>query len=485
MVERFDVVVVGARLAGCAVAAPLARAGRRVLVLDRMPFPSDQLSTHVLLPAGTSELASIGALPRILRLKPSRVRYVEVQAEGIACRERLRPAADGIDYGVCVPRDLQDVELVEAVREQGAEVRERCAVEGLRWRAGRVAGVRYRTRGRRRAGGGGHAGHRRRRPPLDRRLAGRRLDAVPDLAQRARPRLPLPRGPARGRRRGRDLLPVARGRLVRVRLPDDAGGQAARAADGPPRRGERGAARPRGLLARQARRASGPRCPDRRGAARLEAPLDGGHAGVLPRVLGPRMGARGRRRALQGPRHRPGHARRDVRGPDARRAGPPGARRPGRGRPRDTRLGGRSATASACPPTTSRTPTRAWSGRLPRCASSCATRAGPSDAGPRRPVRPCPHAAADRAAAPPRRAPSRSALARGERPRPETLARGAAELRTELEIRRELRAGRFRSTRRVRGSEHPGAAWPAPPAEPPAPAASAQKPRVAPAEVPA
>ena len=59
-------------------------------------------------------------------------------------RERVRPAADGIDYGVCVPRDLQDVQLVEAAREQGAEVRERCTVEALRWRAGRVDGVRYR-----------------------------------------------------------------------------------------------------------------------------------------------------------------------------------------------------------------------------------------------------------------------------------------------------------------------------------------------------
>jgi len=43
------------------LAAPLARAGRRVLVLDRMRFPSDQLSTHVLMPAGTSELAKLGA----------------------------------------------------------------------------------------------------------------------------------------------------------------------------------------------------------------------------------------------------------------------------------------------------------------------------------------------------------------------------------------------------------------------------------------
>jgi flavin-dependent dehydrogenase len=129
--ERVDVVVVGARLAGCAVAAPLARAGRRVLMLDRMRFPSDQLSTHVLMPAGTSELAKLGALPRILALNPSRVRWIGVEAEGISCRERLRPASDGIDYGVCVPRDLQDVQLVESAREQGVDVRERCTVEAL------------------------------------------------------------------------------------------------------------------------------------------------------------------------------------------------------------------------------------------------------------------------------------------------------------------------------------------------------------------
>ena len=39
-------------------------------MLDKMSFPSDQLSTHVLLPPGTSELAKLGALPRILALNP-------------------------------------------------------------------------------------------------------------------------------------------------------------------------------------------------------------------------------------------------------------------------------------------------------------------------------------------------------------------------------------------------------------------------------
>ena len=141
--EQADVVVVGARLAGCAVAAPVARAGRKVVVLDKMRFPSDQLSTHLLMPAGTSELSQLGALPRILALNPSKVRWTKVVAEGITCVERLRPATDGIDFGVCVPRDLQDVCLIEAAREQGADVRERCTFTSLHWRAGRVAGVRY------------------------------------------------------------------------------------------------------------------------------------------------------------------------------------------------------------------------------------------------------------------------------------------------------------------------------------------------------
>ena len=80
--EQADVVIVGARCAGTAAAAPLARAGRRVVVLDRMRFPSDQLSTHVLQPAGASELVKLGAMPRILALNPSLVRWVRAGGRG-------------------------------------------------------------------------------------------------------------------------------------------------------------------------------------------------------------------------------------------------------------------------------------------------------------------------------------------------------------------------------------------------------------------
>jgi 2-polyprenyl-6-methoxyphenol hydroxylase-like FAD-dependent oxidoreductase len=56
-----------------------------------------------------------------------------------------------------------------------------------------------------------------------------------------------------------------------------------------------------------------------------------------------------------------------------------------------------------------------------------------------------------------------AALIRGEQPRVQTLRRSLPELRTDLAVRFELRAGRFRSTRTIAGSEHPGASWPAAP----------------------
>jgi menaquinone-9 beta-reductase len=143
-VEHADVVIIGARCAGSAAAVPLARAGHKVVVLDKSRFPSDQLSTHVLVPNGVAELQHMGALPHALALEPTRSRYLGLFIDDdVAVRERFTPV-DGIDYGLCIPRTLQDVCLVTAAREAGADVREKCLVDEMVWSEGRAVGVRYR-----------------------------------------------------------------------------------------------------------------------------------------------------------------------------------------------------------------------------------------------------------------------------------------------------------------------------------------------------
>ena len=42
----YDVIVIGARVAGSSTGMLLARKGYRVLVVDRAEFPSDTISTH-------------------------------------------------------------------------------------------------------------------------------------------------------------------------------------------------------------------------------------------------------------------------------------------------------------------------------------------------------------------------------------------------------------------------------------------------------
>jgi flavin-dependent dehydrogenase len=143
-IEHADVVIVGSRCAGSAAAVPLARAGRKVVLLDKSRFPSDQLSTHVLVPNGVAELQHMGALPHALALGPTRSRYLGLFiGDDVAVRERFT-AVDGIDYGLCIPRTQQDTCLVAAAREAGADVREKCLVEDVVWEDGRAVGVRYR-----------------------------------------------------------------------------------------------------------------------------------------------------------------------------------------------------------------------------------------------------------------------------------------------------------------------------------------------------
>lgn len=87
----YDVVVIGARVAGASTAMLLARQGHRVLLVDRANLPADTVSTHALLRTGVLQLtrwgvrdAAVGGAPPIrnvtLGFGDERVRF-EVRHE--------------------------------------------------------------------------------------------------------------------------------------------------------------------------------------------------------------------------------------------------------------------------------------------------------------------------------------------------------------------------------------------------------------------
>lgn len=137
----FDAIVVGARCAGSPTAMLLARAGYRVLLLDRTTFPSDTLSTHVIHQPGVAALARWGLLETLRAsgcppLDRARYEVADLRLDGCA-----RGVA-GQRAGYAPRRHILDTILVAAATAAGAELREECRVTHLLHdETGRVTGV--------------------------------------------------------------------------------------------------------------------------------------------------------------------------------------------------------------------------------------------------------------------------------------------------------------------------------------------------------
>ena len=139
----YDAIVIGSRCAGAPTAMLLARAGRRVLVVDRATFPSDVLSGHTIQPAGVARLQRWGLLDK-------------VRATGVPYRSTVRfdfgpvvlqgdpVPVDGINDAVCIRRTILDTLLTAEAADAGAEVRQGFTVKELLWEDGRVVGIRGR-----------------------------------------------------------------------------------------------------------------------------------------------------------------------------------------------------------------------------------------------------------------------------------------------------------------------------------------------------
>jgi 2-polyprenyl-6-methoxyphenol hydroxylase-like FAD-dependent oxidoreductase len=142
----YDVIVVGARVAGASTAMLLARRGLKVLAVDRAEFPSDTLSTHQVQVPGTARLRRWALLDRVEAAGTPPTRRVRFDPGPVVLEGRW-PAVDGVDALYSPRRTILDKLLVDAAREAGAEVRERFAVDEVLFDGERATGIRGRERG--------------------------------------------------------------------------------------------------------------------------------------------------------------------------------------------------------------------------------------------------------------------------------------------------------------------------------------------------
>jgi flavin-dependent dehydrogenase len=114
----------------------LARAGYRVLLLDRGTFPSDRLSTHYIQPSGVKCLADWGLLDAVVATGVPRITRFTVYAGDDLLMD---PPMDGDAY--CPRRYLLDAILVDAAVAAGAELRTGFRVDEIIMDGDAVTGI--------------------------------------------------------------------------------------------------------------------------------------------------------------------------------------------------------------------------------------------------------------------------------------------------------------------------------------------------------
>ena len=119
---RVDAVVVGARCAGAATAMLLARAGARVVLVDKGLHGTDTLSTHALMRGGVLQLHRWGILPSIVAAGTPAVRSTTFSYSEHDVVVPIEPRS-GVDALYAPRRALLDRTLVDAAEASGVDVR--------------------------------------------------------------------------------------------------------------------------------------------------------------------------------------------------------------------------------------------------------------------------------------------------------------------------------------------------------------------------
>lgn len=141
MKPAYDVVIVGARVAGSATALLLARLGYCVLLIDRSHPSTDTLSTHAVMRTGVLQLQRWGVLPQIVARDTPPIRQLTLGFGDNRIRFDFR-ADYGVDALYAPRRPVLDVAMLDAAIEAGAEFRQGLRMVDLAFdSSGQVTGV--------------------------------------------------------------------------------------------------------------------------------------------------------------------------------------------------------------------------------------------------------------------------------------------------------------------------------------------------------
>lgn len=127
MTDRYDAIVVGAGPAGSAAAIVLARAGRRVLLLDRAAFPRDKPCGDLIGARAMTAARTLGIDESDLApYTPLEGAYVAADAGEIdlAPRTKIGRALLSHTDARVIPRAVFDAVMVRAAQRSGAELRQ-------------------------------------------------------------------------------------------------------------------------------------------------------------------------------------------------------------------------------------------------------------------------------------------------------------------------------------------------------------------------
>ena len=147
---RYDVVIVGGRVAGAATALLLARAGLQVLVVEQGAPGTDTLSTLALMRGGVLQLSRWGLLDSIRTSGTPPIDRSTFHYDGEPVQVRIKPR-DGVDALYAPRRTVLDPLLARAAGRAGVDLAWRVRlIDLVRDWNGRVTGVSVEGGGQRR-----------------------------------------------------------------------------------------------------------------------------------------------------------------------------------------------------------------------------------------------------------------------------------------------------------------------------------------------